>query len=141
MNLSELLTDDLVLFPLRAQDKWQAITALAHTAVGAGGLAEDMFDTVHDALVTREKSMTTGMEQGIAIPHAAIDGIPEAIAVLGVASQCHDPLVLEQKERVITGGGPNLGLATLLQGQHGPVGHEPHALHPQGPTQGQQTHA
>ncbi len=85
MNLSELLTTDLVLFPLRAEDKWQAIAALARATVDAGGLAADMFDTVHDALVTRERSMTTGMEQGIAIPHAAIDGIPNAIAVLAIA--------------------------------------------------------
>ena len=31
--------------------------------------------------------MTTGMEDGIAIPHAAVDDIPDVIAVLGIAPE------------------------------------------------------
>jgi mannitol/fructose-specific phosphotransferase system IIA component (Ntr-type) len=85
MKLSELLSQELIQHPLIASDKWQAIAALARTMVRAGAVPEAMFDVIHDALVRREQSMTTGMEQGIAIPHAAVDGIEDVVAALGVA--------------------------------------------------------
>ena len=42
-------------------------------------------DTVHAALVAREKSMSTGMEQGIAIPHTSVDQVEATAVALGVA--------------------------------------------------------
>lgn len=87
MKLSALLTPDLVIHPLRASDKWDVIRQLARLAVDAGALQEERFSVVHDALVKREQSMTTGMENGIAIPHAAVDDIPDVVAVLGIASE------------------------------------------------------
>ncbi|MFK7739679.1 MAG: PTS sugar transporter subunit IIA [Planctomycetota bacterium] len=84
MKLSELITEQLVEVPLQATDKWQALATIARVPVRAGCYSEDMVATVEQALVLRERSMTTGMEHGIAIPHAAIDGIDELVAVLGL---------------------------------------------------------
>lgn len=84
MKLSELIQEKLVEVPLRAADKWEALSAIARIPVRAGCYAEDMVATVESALVVREKSMTTGMEHGIAIPHAAIDGLDDLVAVLGL---------------------------------------------------------
>ena len=53
--------------------------------VRAGRYPASLVPVVEQALVTRERSMTTGMEHGIAIPHAAIDGIDELVAVLALA--------------------------------------------------------
>lgn len=85
MKLSELLTPELVLLPLRATDKWQAISALARAPVEARRYDEAMLGAVENALAVRERSMTTGMEHGIAIPHAAVDGLEDVVAVLGLA--------------------------------------------------------
>jgi PTS system nitrogen regulatory IIA component len=85
MKLSDLLSQDLVLCPMESEDKWQAIRTLAATAVGAGRIDKSMSSAVEAALVSREKSMTTGMEKGIAIPHAAVDGIEDVVAVLGLS--------------------------------------------------------
>lgn len=85
MKLSELLARDLVLLPLQAMDKWQAISAMAATAARAGRIAPRVLAGVEAALLERERSMTTGMEDGIAIPHAAVDGVGEVIAVLGLS--------------------------------------------------------
>lgn len=87
MKLSELITPELVLQPLQADDKWQAISALARLPVASGRYADAMVSTIEQALVTRERSMTTGMEHGIAIPHAAVDGIDDLVAVLGLSPQ------------------------------------------------------
>lgn len=84
MKLSELIQEQLVEVPLRAADKWEALAAIARVPVRAGCYGEGMVETVESALVVREKSMTTGMEHGIAIPHAAIDGIDQLVAVLGL---------------------------------------------------------
>ena len=84
MKLSELITSDLVEVPLRAADKWEALAAIARIPVRAGRYPQSMVAVVEQALVVRERSMTTGMEHGIAIPHAAIDGIDELVAVLGL---------------------------------------------------------
>jgi mannitol/fructose-specific phosphotransferase system IIA component (Ntr-type) len=85
MKLSELIKPDLVALPLRAADKWQAIHALARLPSDAGRIRESLVPTIEAALVLRERSMTTGMEHGIAIPHAAIDGIEDLVAALGLA--------------------------------------------------------
>ena len=62
----------------------EALAAIARIPARAGRYPQSLVPTVEQALVVREKSMTTGMEDGIAIPHAAIDGIDELIAVLGL---------------------------------------------------------
>ncbi|MEO6595571.1 MAG: PTS sugar transporter subunit IIA [Planctomycetota bacterium] len=84
MKLSDLITTDLVALPLRAADKWEALAAIAQVPATAGKYAQSLVATVENALVVRERSMTTGMEHGIAIPHAAIDGIEDLVAVLGL---------------------------------------------------------
>ena len=84
MKLSELIQEPLVEVPLKAADKWQVLAAIARIPTRAGLYGDDMVETVESALVVREKSMTTGMEHGIAIPHAAIDGIDDLVAVPGL---------------------------------------------------------
>ncbi|MEZ5965759.1 MAG: PTS sugar transporter subunit IIA [Planctomycetota bacterium] len=85
MKLSELLSADLVLLPLESDDKWQAIAALAEAASAHGRWSRERLAGVQEALAARERSMTTGMEHGIAIPHAAVDGIPKVVGVLGLS--------------------------------------------------------
>ncbi|MBK8976846.1 MAG: PTS sugar transporter subunit IIA [Planctomycetes bacterium] len=85
MKLSELIAEKLVLHPLSAKDKWEAIRLLVRAAVDAGALRAERFEAVHEALVARERSMTTGIEHGVAIPHAAVDGIEDVITVLAIA--------------------------------------------------------
>lgn len=85
MKLSELIVQDLVEVPLQAADKWQALAKLAAVPVRAGRCARELQPVIERALVERERSMSTGMEHGIAIPHAAVDGIDDLLAVLALA--------------------------------------------------------
>lgn len=86
MKLSDLLQPEMVILPLEADDKWQAIDKLADIGLSAGILTEKQLPAVREALQVREKSMTTGMEMGIAIPHAAVDETDQVIASLGISS-------------------------------------------------------
>ncbi|HLQ39261.1 MAG TPA: PTS sugar transporter subunit IIA [Planctomycetota bacterium] len=85
MKLSELIAPELVVLPMVATDKWAAIAELARAGLRAGRYDEAMAKVVEAALLLRERSVTTGMERGIAIPHAAVDGLDTLVAVLGLA--------------------------------------------------------
>ncbi len=104
MKLSELIRPELVVVPFRAHDKWQALAALAELPAKVGACPERLAADIHNALVLRERSMTTGMEHGIAIPHAAVDGIDDLIALLGIS---HDGIPFDaldkQPARIVVG--------------------------------------
>jgi mannitol/fructose-specific phosphotransferase system IIA component (Ntr-type) len=85
MKLSQLLAPKLVVHPLTAVDKWDAIQQLLRAAVDAGSVRAEAFDAVHAALIQRERSMSTGMDHGVAIPHAAVDEVGDVVTVLGIA--------------------------------------------------------
>jgi mannitol/fructose-specific phosphotransferase system IIA component (Ntr-type) len=40
-----------------------------------------------EQVLTRERSMSTGMERGIAIPHAAVDQVDRVVACMGIVSR------------------------------------------------------
>ena len=75
------------MLPFAATDKWAAIKAMAGAAVDAGALPPEELEGVEEALLTRERSMSTGMEDGIAIPHAAVDTVDDLVAILGVCPE------------------------------------------------------
>lgn len=67
MDLSDLITPDGVIARLKATSKKQALQELAAKGARLTGLPER---TVFDALSERERLGTTGVGQGVAIPHA-----------------------------------------------------------------------
>ncbi|HOV04024.1 MAG TPA: PTS IIA-like nitrogen regulatory protein PtsN [Kaistiaceae bacterium] len=69
MDLSDLLSQDAVIPVLRVQSKKQAIQELAARAAELTGLAER---SVFDTLLQRERLGSTGVGQGIAIPHGKL---------------------------------------------------------------------
>ena len=85
MKFGEMLNEDLVVLGFTAGDKWQAIDALVARLVEKGKLKPELTKRAVDALVAREKIATTAVDHGIALPHAKIDGIDEALAVLAVS--------------------------------------------------------
>ncbi len=84
MKPSELLRPADVVLAFDPPDKWQAIHDLVARLVAAGRLDPELEVSVRDAVLTRERSMSTGMEEGVAIPHAAVEDVSEVIACLGV---------------------------------------------------------
>jgi mannitol/fructose-specific phosphotransferase system IIA component (Ntr-type) len=85
VKLSEVLVESAILLNLEGSTKWEAIEILTDRLVASDQVAADHRDVVHSALVAREKSMSTGMEQGIAIPHTSVDQVQSAAVALGIA--------------------------------------------------------
>lgn len=84
MELTELLRPADFVLGFDPTDKWDAIGRLLEHAVGTGRLSAAAAPTIREAILQRERSMSTGMERGIAIPHAAVEGIERVQAVVGI---------------------------------------------------------
>ncbi len=87
MDLRELFTADDLVVGFDPIDKWDAIQRLVERLVEGGRLPAEASESVLEAVVARERSMSTGMERGIAIPHAAVDGIEAVVAQMGIITR------------------------------------------------------
>ena len=87
MRLSELLSEPQILMGLQGREKGVLIGTLLDPLLSLGRLKPEQRGLVQDALLAREKIASTGMEHGIAIPHASVDGVENALAVLGLAPE------------------------------------------------------
>ena len=85
MKLSEVLPSAAIRLDLEGKDKWALIAELTDTLVASGQIRPEVRGAVHDALVARERSMSTGMEKGIAIPHASVEEVEHTVVALGIA--------------------------------------------------------
>jgi len=72
MEIRDLITPDSVIANLRVTSKKQALQELARVAAGLVDLDERQ---VFDVLMERERLGTTGVGNGIAIPHGKLAGI------------------------------------------------------------------
>ena len=86
MRLTELFGPEDLLVGFAPADKWQAIRELVDHLVARGRLAAADAEDVLEAVLSREKSMSTGMERGVAIPHAAVDELESIAACMGIVS-------------------------------------------------------
>jgi len=84
VKLSEVLTESAIVLGMDDRDKWQVIEELTDRLVSTDQVEAQHRDRVHEALVAREKSMSTGMEAGIAIPHTSVDEIESTAVALGI---------------------------------------------------------
>lgn len=87
MRFTEIVGPSDVVTPLEATDKWEAIRTLVDHVVDAGRAPRDLAKALHEQVLARERSMSTGMERGIAIPHAAVDGLESIVGALGVVTK------------------------------------------------------
>lgn len=86
MKLGDLLTEGCVVMGFQAPDKWKAIDSLVERMVSGGRLRAERQQTVLEALIAREHIASTGMENGLALPHASVQDLEEPTAALGISS-------------------------------------------------------
>jgi mannitol/fructose-specific phosphotransferase system IIA component (Ntr-type) len=84
MNLGQLFEVQNLVVDFKPLDKWHAIEALIQRLTENGSLGAEQAEEALDAVQRRERSMSTGMEKGVAIPHAALPGLDEVVAILGL---------------------------------------------------------
>lgn len=87
MLLGEILHRGTIQPALAATEKYAIIDELLDLLIDAKDLPPHLREPVREALVAREKSMSTGMEDGVALPHGSSDRIQNIVGALGVSKE------------------------------------------------------
>ena len=85
MALIDLITEDVVRVPLTSTTKFDVLKELVDVLSQAGKLSEP--EKVIDALQKRESLGSTGLENGIAVPHCKTDAVDTLTIAIGIAPQ------------------------------------------------------
>jgi len=85
MKLSDLLDKKVIITNLRARDKNSALREMVGALQKAGKIGSQ--DAILKALSDREKVDTTAFGEGLAFPHARIDGLKEPLAILAISKR------------------------------------------------------
>ncbi len=83
MELRGILTKDSIFLHLKSTTKEGIIDELLSRADGLGGI--DDVAEARESILERERRMSTGMKDGIAIPHGKTDAVKGLVACLGVS--------------------------------------------------------
>jgi PTS system nitrogen regulatory IIA component len=86
MDLGDLIPPEAVVASLKAKTKKQLLQDLSQRAARLTELEER---DVYDALLQRERLGSTGLGQGIAIPHGKFAGLKE---IIGIFAQLDEPV-------------------------------------------------
>lgn len=86
MRLGDLLHEKTIKLNLEASDKQAAIEELVDTLVDAHEIPLSMRRHALEIVRERERESSTGLEYGVAAPHALSDRIDDIIVALGVCN-------------------------------------------------------
>ena len=82
MNLKKVLSPDAVWVDLKADTKQGIIEEMIDRLVAAGKVRDRA--AALQAVLDREAKMSTGMQNGVAIPHGKTDAIKSLVAAIGL---------------------------------------------------------
>lgn len=82
MNLKKLLSKEFILPDLKADTKRGVIEEMVAQMAVAANFADQT--AAVQAVLAREERMSTGMQNGIAIPHGKTDAVNQLIAAIGI---------------------------------------------------------
>ena len=85
MNVLDVLDKNLVKVPLMHTDKRGIINELVEVVAKAKGYSTQQFEQILDAVLNRESLGSTGIGNGIAIPHAKTDTVEQVVMVVGIS--------------------------------------------------------
>jgi len=83
MALVDLIRPEVVKVPLVSTTKPEVIRELVECLRDAGKISD--VEAVYDALMKRESMGSTGLEQGIAVPHAKTTAVNALTVALGIS--------------------------------------------------------
>ena len=83
--LGDLLRPARILVPFTATTREEAIPQLVRCLVEEGGVRADRSEEFAEALWRREARASTGMERGVALPHAVLEGLEQVHGILAIS--------------------------------------------------------
>ncbi|MDE2728210.1 MAG: PTS sugar transporter subunit IIA [Gemmatimonadota bacterium] len=95
MSLTELLDEKAILVNLKATQKQEVIEELASALTASGRISDNR--EVLQAVLEREKIMSTGIGKGVAIPHGKCKAVDRLVGVLGIKKEGVDFQSLDEQ--------------------------------------------
>ncbi len=86
MLVSENLKKSNIRLKTKSKNRWDIIKEMVDFAVKNKEISKEDSEAVHTALIEREKSMSTGIGNGVAIPHCTSSRIEDVILLLTVST-------------------------------------------------------
>jgi len=83
MKLKDILSDDLIVIPLKSRTKEDIIKEMVNYLHTKKKI--DDVNKILKAILDREKVMSTGVGDRVAIPHGKAEGVKDIVALFGIA--------------------------------------------------------
>ena len=87
MKLCEILGEDEIKINLEAEDKMEAIEELIDLLISVHEISLRDRDIILDVVFQRERSISTGVGDGVAIPHGAVNCINDIVGAFGISEK------------------------------------------------------
>lgn len=87
MVFSENLNKNNIIVQTKAKDRWDLISRMLKVAVKNNNINKEDEEIINNSLIEREKSMSTSIGKGIAIPHCTTTRVDDVIIVLATSEK------------------------------------------------------
>ncbi len=95
MKISDILTENFVVLGLEGDSKDEIINSMIDVVSASPKVLDK--DKVREAILEREKIMSTGVGNGFAIPHGKTDAVSDIVAAFAVTANPIDYHSLDEK--------------------------------------------
>ncbi len=85
VRLMDFLQEEFIKIDITSHSKWEALDEMAEFMYKTHKVREISLQELKLGIIEREKEISTGIGDGLAIPHAIIDGGPKIRGVIGVS--------------------------------------------------------
>lgn len=85
MVLVDSLKKNSIIVKAKSKNRWELIDEMIDLAVKNKQINKEDLESVKTALVEREKSMSTGIGNGVAIPHCTTSRVNDIVAVMAIS--------------------------------------------------------
>ncbi len=87
MSLASLFQGECFLPGLRGKNKEAVFHEMVSHLVATKRIPADLSQIIVESLMDRESKLTTAVGEGIALPHASIQGLPQVVVIAGRHSE------------------------------------------------------
>jgi len=87
MNLTDYLNKKTILINPPSKDRWELIESMLDVAIKNKAVKTDYRETIKKTLFEREKSMSTGIGKGVAIPHCSCPYVDDVVMIMALSKK------------------------------------------------------
>lgn len=87
MALSELIKKKNIIIGSPAKNRWDIISEMLDVAAKNNDLSNEDIEEIESSLIEREKTMSTGIGKGVAIPHCTSVLVNDTIIVISLSEK------------------------------------------------------